>query len=243
MCNNYLSKKLLRKFPKPESIVNVYSNDIFADFYHKTTDKNGFYNDLEFFKNNLDKEELTIEFASGTGRITTPLIEQGYHVLGIEYEKSMIDIMPENTKKNVIHSSIFDVEKNRQIYSKAKNFIIPATSISLFPLNEVEMLFEKLKSINDDFNIIFDIVDIKTLINEIPKKVINKDGIFYYINFSAENYIIYNLYHKNSNTIGYSIKYNHSREVILNMLNKIGYVTNIYDVDNYSMIKAEYKNE
>ena len=28
---------------------------------------------------------------------------------------------------------------------------------------------------------------------------------------------------------------------MLNMLNKIGYATNIYDVDNYSMIKAEYK--
>ena len=181
---------MLRKFPEPESIVNVYSNDIFADFYHKTTDKNGFHNDLEFFKNNLDKEELTIEFASGTGRITTPLIEQGYHVIGIEYEKSMIDIMSESTKKNVIHGSIFDVEKNRRIYSKAKNFIIPATSISLFSLNEVEKLFEKLQHINDDFNIIFDIVDIKTLINEMPKRVVNKDGVFIILIFFRKLYNI-----------------------------------------------------
>lgn len=241
MYNDYLSKKILKKFPKP-NIVNVYSNDLFAKFYHSTTDANGFHNDLEYFKNNLNKDKLTIEFASGTGRITTPLLREGYQILGIEYEKSMIDIMPEDTKKHVINTSIFDLANNLKFYKKAKNFIIPATSISLFSLKQMGELFSYLKDINDSFSILFDIVNMEHLIIDNPKKVINGDGVFYYINFQKGNYIIYNLYHKNSNTLGYSIKYNHTKESLLSLLDKLGYTTTTYDKDNYSMIKAEYNN-
>ncbi|HDT6947481.1 hypothetical protein I6B70_13120 [Staphylococcus aureus] len=242
MYNNYLSKKILKKVPKPANIVNVYSNNLFAEFYHNTTDENGFHNDLDFFKKHLRKNKLTVEFASGTGRITTPLLRDGYKILGIEYEKSMIDIMPEDTKKNVINASVFDINKNEELYKIAESFIIPATSISLFSINQIEELFSYLKDINERFSIIFDIVNIESLITNNPQKVINENGTFYYINFPKDEYIIYNLYHKNSNMLGYSVKYNHTKESLLSLLFRLGYTTTIYDIDNYSMIKAEYKN-
>ncbi|MCO4349241.1 hypothetical protein MTR10_11150 [Staphylococcus agnetis] len=244
MYNDYLSEKILKKFPNPTEIVNVYSKSIFADFYHATTDRNAFYNDLDFFRKEISKSDLTIELASGTGRILCPLLDEGFNMLGIEKEKSMINVMSSKYRKFVINNDIFNFEENRNIYKKAHCFIIPATSISLFSLDQIKKFFEYIVSVNNNFSVIFDIIDINSLIVDPPKKIVNNQGLFYYTNFPKNDFIIYNLYHVNSNSIGFSFKYNHSLERLKQVLSTIGFEITLSKIDlDYFMVKAVYENE
>jgi len=241
MCNNYVSKKLLKKATHPVNIINVYSDNILADFYHKTTPENGFYNDLEFFKNNLAKKENIVELASGTGRILKPLIDDGFNVMGVESEIEMIEILPMKYRKYIINSNILDFQKVESLYEQAECFIIPATSISLFSIKEIERLFLFLSQLKKSFKVYFDVIDMTDFLINTPKKEMNIHGTFYYLNFQYENFIIYNIYHKDTNTLGYSKKYAHSKKSLKTVLNKFGFDYKFLNSQkNYYMVRADY---
>lgn len=241
MCNNYISRKILKKSTDFVNIINVYSDNILADFYHKTTPENGFYNDLEFFKKNLSKEENIVELASGTGRILKPLIDDGFSVMGVESESEMIEILPKKYRKYINNNNILDFQKVKLLYEQADCFIIPATSISLFSLNELERLFSFLSQLKKSFKIYFDVIDMTDFLISTPKKEMNINGTFYYINFQYENFIIYNIYHKETNTLGYSKKYNHSKQSLKTLLNQFDFDFDFLNVKkNYYMVRADY---
>ncbi|MDI9232119.1 hypothetical protein [Staphylococcus caprae] len=180
-----------------------------------------------------------IELASGSGRIVKDFISSGYKIYGIELESEMIDSLKEEYQKYIYQENIFNVHKLNKLYQKADVLILAATSISLFTEKEFFEFLEKVKSINKKFKIIFDWVDPITLTMKSPKRVLMKNGLYYYTNFQLEDKIIYNLYHESSNTLGVSIKVHHSLNNLVSNLKNVGFKVSIQEIeDNYYMIEG-----
>ncbi|NEY21710.1 hypothetical protein G4D61_17490 [Bacillus ginsengihumi] len=225
MQTNKLISEKFRNLEGSLNLVELYSENIFSQYYSDIQTEN-FLNDLEYYKSRLTKSENIIELASGSGRILIPLAEDGYNIVGIEKEKEMIMKMEKHQDK-VIHENIFCVEKLKKEYSRTDCLLLPATSISLFSLENFAELLNSIKIMNKGLRIILDVYNLRKFLSEKPKKEITEKGTFYYLNFEEDNCIIYNIFHKESQKIGYSVKFNHNWKDIVSMLQKIGFYVKI----------------
>lgn len=246
---NYLSSYFKNKMNNSTQITEVYKDPLFSKYYNDSGGKGvNLHGDISFYKKYINPDMLTLEIASGNGRVISYLLENNFNIIGIEKEESMINQMESKYKKYVYKNDIFNFEKLNEIYCKADYIIIPATSISLFSLKNIKEFIKNLVEVNQRFELIFDGINIENIINEKPFKDINKYGTFYIQNFKVieeeSELIIYNLYHKESNKIGYSIKYNHSIESLINVLNSYNLSCEIkIKNDNYYMIVGEYNGK
>lgn len=244
MSYKYINRSISKKMNSDSKIINVYSSEYFAKFYQDHTFTNSFNNDLDFYKSILNTEDFIIELASGTGRILIPLLQEGYNIRGIESEISMIEVMPSKYHKYVEHSNVFDFASNEKFYTQADCFIIPATSISIFPLKTIENFLFSLTKKNKKFNIIFDIINMDSLVTDKPKKEKSEHGTFYYINYIQSGFIVYNLYNVETNTLGYSKKFSHTIEQLLDIFENTGCKLEILkEYDNYFILKGSYDFE
>lgn len=245
MSNNqliyYKIQKMISSYTK---INNIYEHDDMVKFYNNITNQSSFNNDISFYKKKLDKSKFIIELASGSGRVLTELVDDGFNVTGIEYESAMINSMPLKYHEYVIQSDIFDFNTLSPLYQKVDSLILPATSITLFSLEKFENLLKNIMQLNKKFNIIFDFYNIEDLITESPKKVLNENGTFYSINFKNHNNFIYNLYHKEKDILGISVKYAHSLDNLVSLLNRINMEVNVVPItQSYYMIEGTYNEK
>ncbi len=238
MLNNKVSK-YIQKIASTNTYVDIYSNSKLVDFYNNYSDENTFFDDINFYMENIDKNNKVIELAAGSGRIMTPLLKNGYNVVGIEREYSMINSATKMTSKKIVHADIMDFTKLEKFYSEADVFILGATTISLFSEKEISCFLKKLNKINDKYRIFFDFFDMNSFITKYPAKVITTYGTYYYHNFLDNEKVIYNLYHKESKSLGVSIKYFYD----IGKIRKICLENNINfriekNLPNYYMIKV-----
>lgn len=239
--NNQLISPYLSKFDINE-ITNIYEDPIFVEFYDEITNAEAFFNDIQFYKDNISKNSLTVEFAAGTGRVTIPLLDSGYKVIGIEKEYEMIKKIPEEYRLNFIQENIFNFEELNSIYKELDTIIIPATSISLFSMEQINTLIVNLTKLNSHFNIMFDLINYKKVISQYPKKEITSEGTFYYYNFLSEEHLIYNLLHKDRKVLGYSVKYHHNITDLVQLFENSGLKIEVKEVSNlYFMIMGSYE--
>ncbi|EOD7884953.1 hypothetical protein ACUW92_002396 [Staphylococcus epidermidis] len=242
MNEKYISDLILKKTKKDLNISNLYENPIFADFYDSTTTKSEFYNDVEFYKTVLESNKKNIELACGSGRVLKSLIDSNINIIGIESEKTMINKVEEKYHKYIFNEDIFNYEKLQQVYKNIDNIIIPATSISLFSKDSLIRLLKTLKHLNPNnkFKIYFDLINLNTILTDRPIKYLNEAGTFYCFNFFTDHKVIYNNFHKESNTIGISFKYDYSYNDLLELFNSLSYSLKIVKQhDNYTMLKGE----
>lgn len=238
-----INNKIKRKIDSKTSIVELYNCPIFTEFYDQLTMSNNFYDDLGFYKKVSSKEERIIELASGTGRILIPMLKEKYNIIGVEKEKEMIEKMPYQYREYVICEDILDSNKLKEYYEKADVFILPATSISLFSLKDIRCFINNIISINNKFKFIFDVANIEDLITTQPQKYITDKGTFYDSNHVINDCISYNVFHKESNTLGYSLKFNHKTQVIKEMLSKLNMqISEIKYPNSYCMFVCEYNS-
>lgn len=231
---NYVNNMIEKRMNKDTEIINLYSNSKLVAFYNSITTEPQIFNDIEFYEKHINKDRKIVELASGSGRVLRKLIEDGYQVIGIELEKMMISSMEDKYKDFVINNNIFNVNELSEIYKEADVFILSATTISLFSVEEIIKFLVELKKINKNFKIIFDLLNLDKLINKKPKKVVNELGTFYYINFILEEKIVYNLFDEGANIVGVSKKQNHTLDDILVKLKDLE-----FDIE-YTKISAEY---
>lgn len=236
-----INDKLINKIDENTSIVPLYNHKIFTKFYDHLTTSDSFYDDITFYKQNIKQNENIIELASGTGRVLIPLLKDSYKIIGIEKEREMINKVPLQYRNHVIQGNILDVDTLKKYYQNSDVFIMPATTISLFNLEEIATLLKRVTSINKKFRFIFDVIDIEELIANAPQKHINEEGTYYYANHVVKDKISYNVYHKESNTLGYSLKNNHKTFVLKEMLSNLNIKYIISNKgDYYSVFICEY---
>ncbi len=236
---DYVNDKIKRKINTNTIIKNLYSDKEMVEFYNYSTTKNSFSNDISYYKSRIKKDEFVIELASGSGRIIKDFILSGYKIYGIELESEMINSLERKYQKFIYQENIFNVYQLSNLYQKADVLILAATSVSLFTEKEFFEFLEKVKFINKKFKIIFDWIDPISLTMKNPKRVLMKNGIYYYTNFQLGENIVYNLYHEASNTLGISVKVHHTLSSLVNNLQKIGFQVNTQKIDeNYYMIEG-----
>lgn len=228
--NKYISPQIKKKAKIINEMIDVYKDPLFSDFYSDISINEAFSDDIIYYQKNLLKNEKTIEWASGTGRVLIPLIESGYNIKGIEKESEMINKM-NKYKYKVTQGDLFDIDLFKSVYKDCDNFILPATTISLFKLNEVINLLKEIIKINKKFVFMFDLIDIEQLITKMPLKLINEKGTFYHCNFKYEESIVYNIFHKETKKLGYSLKYNHKIDNVIKELKKIGLSITVEEKD------------
>ncbi|HBC4363928.1 TPA: hypothetical protein OV127_002625 [Staphylococcus aureus] len=237
----YVNNMIKKRANKDTKIINLYSNSKLVAFYNSITNESTFFNDIEFYEKRINKDQKIVELASGSGRILKQLIENGYDTIGIELEKMMIESMEDKYKSFVVNNNILNVKELNAIYKETDIFILPATTISLFSIEEIIKFLVDLKKINKNFKLIFDLLSLDKIINKKPKKVVNELGTFYYINFISGGQVVYNLFDKDTNIVGVSRKQNHSLNDILVQLKELEF--NVYYTkisEDYYMIEGSY---
>ncbi|EOT0258749.1 hypothetical protein [Staphylococcus aureus] len=241
MSNNPISK-YIRKIANTNKFVDLYSDSNLVDFYNDSSSENDFFDDIKFYMNNIGENERVVELAAGSGRILYPLANGGRNIIGIEKEPSMIESKIDTVSTRIIQADIMNFSYLEKIYSNANVFILGATTISLFSEKEMTNFFKELNRVNSNYRIYFDFFDMNLFITKYPGKVINTNGTYYYHNFLDNNKVIYNLYHKESRTLGVSVKHVYD-------INKVQTICHENNMDfrvekylsNYYMINAYYK--
>lgn len=246
---NYLSNQLKKKINNNTQIVQLYSDELFSKYYDNISGKGkSLQRDIIFYKNNINPNKLTLEIASGNGRVISSLLDENFNVKGIEKEATMIEQMEYKYRSHIYQNDVFEFDKLNKIYSQADYIIIPATSISLFSAQDIELFIQNLINLNKSFVLMFDFIDIESLINEKPKKEKNELGTFYIQNFKVKQndieVIVYNIFHKESNKLGYSVKFSHNKELFMNIMKNCGLSCEIkINNNNYYMIKGEFNGK
>lgn len=236
---DYVNNKIKKKMNENTTIKNLYSDKEMVEFYNFSTTKNSFSNDIAYYKSKVKKDEKVIELASGSGRIVKDFILSGYTIYGIELETEMINSLEDKYKEFIFQENIFNVYNLNKVYQSADILILAATSISLFTEQEFFTFLKEVKNINKRFKIIFDWIDPTSLTMTNPKRVLTKNGTYYYTNFQSGENVVYNLYHQETNTIGVSIKVHHNLTSLINNLKELGFHVNIQKVnENYYMIEG-----
>lgn len=247
--DDYLSSYFKNKIDSKTQITELYHDPLFSKYYNNSGSKGvNLHGDIMFYKKHINPDALTLEIASGNGRVISALLEENFNILGVEREQSMINQMEYKYRKYVYKNDIFNFKELNEVYCEADYIIIPATSISLFSWEDIKSFIENLVDVNQSFELIFDGINIESIINKKPFKEINRYGTFYIQNFKmvkdTSEWIIYNIYHKESNKIGYSIKYNHSIESLIDILKRYN-ISNKIKISNesYYMIVGEYNGK
>lgn len=84
-------------------------------------------------------------------------------------------------------------------------------------------------------------MNLDQVIYDFPQKEITENGTYYYHNFKSNKLVIYNLFHKESNTIGFSQKYFYKIEDVFKLLKKNGLNMYIHkNIDGYYMVEGEF---
>ncbi|PTI59910.1 hypothetical protein BU090_09220 [Staphylococcus warneri] len=240
MFDKYISDSI-KKIANTNKITDIYNSKILVDFYNFSSSESDFSNDISFYKNNIKKEEKIIELAAGSGRILSPMLQEGYNILGIEKEQAMIDSQKKISSNTLIQGDILNVEHFKKLYAKVDVFILGATTMSLFTCEEIIAFLQKINKINKNYRIYFDIYDMNSFITKYPKKELNATGTYYYHNFIQNGKVIYNLYHKESETLGYSIKNFYDISQIKHILESCDLDFKVMkEKENYYMLRGTY---
>lgn len=159
---------------------NQESYDKFADHYEKATSliAPSFYGknpkDLELIERIIDRlyndlfnkeNHWRLELGCGTGRLTIPIITQGYRMLGIEYSKEMlrklkqkVNSLSKARKKNllIINSDVKEIENQWFQNRIVKIIIAPWSFLHSFSIADQSSLLRKLHGILDPGGAIID---------------------------------------------------------------------------------------
>ncbi|PTI16430.1 hypothetical protein BU082_13100 [Staphylococcus warneri] len=147
-------------------------------------------------------------------------------------------------RKHVINEDILDVFNLKEYYKNTNVFLLPATNISLFSLEDIYRFVNNIIKINKDFKFIFDVIDIENLITTRPQKHVTEKGTFYDSNHVVDDKICYNVFHKESNTLGYSLKYNHKIDLLKDTLLSLNMkITEKSYSNSYYMIIGHYNSK
>lgn len=242
--NKFIHHKIEKLMSECTKIRNVYEDIELVKYYNDISNQANDSSDISYYLSKLDKDNFIVELASGSGRVLKKLIDEGFNVHGIEYMQEMIRVMPTQYEKYVTQSDILDFKRLSLIYKHVDSLILPATSITLFSLDTFDNFLKNIITLNKDFNIILDFYEINDLITENPQKNITEEGPFYDINFKANDKFIYNIYHKNLDILGISIKYDHSLHNIVDIMKKNGMqVETVCLNNNYYMIEGKYNEK
>jgi SAM-dependent methyltransferase len=205
---------------------NIYADPDFARFYNQTVDYGSDFNDLDFYRQILNKDDVILEIGSGNGRVFNILAAENYHIYGIEPEREMIQYILEDFKGNIFHNRIEDLScLAGKHFSKV---IIPATTVSLFSEEILTDFFSGIKTyLMPGGSIIFDIIHPESAQKSAERiqTVRTKEGTFFIGNFIIGEYYVLNIYMKNRQTekIGYSKKKLYSVEYFRRLAKNLHY--------------------
>jgi len=214
------------KYNNNVKVVNdIYQDKDMASYYNANSI---IIDDLYFYLNNLKSADKVLEIGTGNGRIFTPLFNHGIDMYGIEPAKEMIEhIRPKELSNRVFNISLQDfISKESKIYNKV---IIPATSISVFSPQEINLFISKYldEMPFNQFELLFDFLDINFFKATDSKIYRSKLGEYrvYSANYLKEDKVYFNIYLNNGieEKIGKSVKYIYTEDIIKNMLLKKNY--------------------
>lgn len=243
MPNDLIHKKFQRRSNQLEIVDNLYDDATFSEYYRLVIDQDSLLeNDLDIYKRYFDKTVSVLEIGSGTGRIFNHLFQEGYDIYGIEPSAEMSKYIDENGRDRVYPLTLQEAEylPKRDI----EVIIIPATSVSLFSLSDLERFLEYVKQQQPSIKrIIFDFLKEDFFINSMDIIQSHTLGLgkFYYVNFfdTSGERIVYNLV--NSEKLGISVKYAYSHASVQTLFEKLGMAFNvILDSDRYTMIEGVF---
>ena len=243
MPNDFIHKKFQKKSNKLEVIDNLYEDGTFSEYYKLVTDEDSVLeNDIDIYKRFFDKSESVLEIGSGTGRIFNNLFKHGYNIYGLEPSTEMSKYIDKNARNRIYPLTLQDIKYLPK--NDIEVIIIPATSVSLFSLNDLEKFLKYVQKHQVSVKrIIFDFLKedfFKGAMDAIQSYTLGLEK-FYYVNFwdKSEERIIYNLV--NSKKIGISVKYIYSHKSIQDLFEKLGITFNIIlDSDSYTMIEGRF---
>ncbi|MFK7681871.1 methyltransferase domain-containing protein [Priestia megaterium] len=244
MESNYLFGPFLRKSKKNNISItnNIYSDSHFVEFYNASVQYNGL-NDIDILKEVLSKDDVILEIGSGNGRVYNVLASEGYNIYGLEPELEMIKYIDNDFKDKIFNIGVEEITSIENL--KFSKVIIPATTISLFPQEQLVKFFSKFKEVlHKDGSIIFDLLNPNYIKRNIEKITSYKtlNSTFFLGNTIIDSQYILNIYMKNKGIekIGYSIKNIHEDSFFENISQKLNYkVKVVYKNDAFSFLEMK----
>ncbi|HDX9652459.1 TPA: hypothetical protein ROY23_002922 [Bacillus wiedmannii] len=249
MHSKYIFGPFLRKVKKGNVEVtdNIYSDLHFAEFYNQSINEKFEINDIDFYKEKINKDDVVLEIGSGNGRIFNVLSTDGFNIYGIEPQLEMTKYIDTDYRDKIFNIGIENLETIKDI--KFTKIIIPATTVSLFSEEQFKSFLIKAKGILDIHgSIIFDFLN-PSSVKENRGEVLNfrtADSVFFISNDIIENEYVLNIYMEENGVkkVGYSVKYLHTLDYFKTVSKKLNYKFKIlYNGEKIYFLELENRAE
>ena len=87
---------------------DIYSDTHFADFYNRSINEKFEINDLDFYREKINNDDVVLEIGSGNGRVFNVLSREGVNIYGIEPQLEMIKYIDTSYKDKIFNIGIED---------------------------------------------------------------------------------------------------------------------------------------
>ena len=64
---------------------DIYSDTDFADFYNRSINEKFEINDLDFYREKINNDDVVLEIGSGNGRVFNVLSREGVNIYGLNH--------------------------------------------------------------------------------------------------------------------------------------------------------------
>ncbi|ACO27654.1 TPA: hypothetical protein ACGXMA_002070 [Bacillus cereus] len=245
MHSKYIFGPFLRKVKRGNVEISddIYSDTHFADFYNRSINEKFEINDLDFYREKINNDDVVLEIGSGNGRVFNVLSREGVNIYGIEPQLEMIKYIDTSYKDKIFNIGIEDLDTIKGI--KFTKIIIPATTVSLFSEEQFKSFLIKTKDLLDIHgSIIFDFLK-PSCIKGNCDKVLNfktDDSVFFVSNAIIENKYVLNIFMEGNGVkkVGYSVKNLHTIEYFEKVSEELHYKLNIlYSGENIYFLELE----
>lgn len=149
------------------------ATNVFDDmgvFWAEIADKNHTEHQIQFLKNNLNKKELILDLACGTGRHLIPLLAEGYGVVGVDSSLKLLKIAKQRCPRiDLIRVDLRCLPFKKEIFEAA---ISMDTSIGYLPTetDDRQIMIELNRTLVKGGTFLVDVFNIKQLEYKYGKK-------------------------------------------------------------------------
>lgn len=128
--------------------------------------------DYQFYERQLEKDDIALEIACGTGRIYLDMLEEGYNVHGLDLSEDMLKMLKKNAEeRNISIPKLFNSDVSNMDLNRSYDFIYyPFNSIAHIngDVNDQINTFQNIREhLNEDGKFGFDIyvMDFDSIVN------------------------------------------------------------------------------